>query len=46
MSRIGIISGGGILPILIGNSYKKSNHEVIYFCIDPYAKKSNYITPT
>ena len=33
MSKIGIISGGGKLPILIGNNLIKKNYEVIFFVI-------------
>ena len=31
MSRIGIISGGGKLPILIGEELIKNNYQVIFF---------------
>ena len=33
MSKIGIISGGGKLPILIGNNLIKKNYDVIFFVI-------------
>ena len=33
MSKIGIISGGGKLPILIGNNLTKKNYDVIFFVI-------------
>ena len=40
MSKIGIISGGGKLPILIGNNLIKKNYEVIFFVIeDTFNKK-------
>ena len=34
MSKIGIISGGGKLPVLIGNNLIKKNYEVIFFVIE------------
>ena len=33
MSKIGIISGGGKLPILIGNNLIKKKYEVVFFVI-------------
>ena len=42
MSKIGIISGGGKLPIIIGENFIQSGKEVIFFCIEPFAKKNNY----
>ena len=33
MSKIGIISGGGKLPVLIGNNLIEKNYEVIFFVI-------------
>ena len=33
MHKIGIIAGGGKLPILIGDNLKKSKYEIIFFCI-------------
>ena len=42
MSKIGIISGGGKLPILIGNSLVK-NYDVIFFIIEDSVEKKNYL---
>ena len=42
MSKIGIISGGGKLPILIGNNLIKKNYEVIFFVIQNTFNKKNY----
>ena len=42
MSKIGIIAGGGKLPILIGESLIKAGKSVIFFCIEPYVKKRDY----
>ena len=39
MSKIGIIAGGGQLPILIGEKLIQSGNSVVFFCIDLYAKK-------
>ena len=39
MSKIGIIAGAGNLPILIGENLIKSGKQVVFFCIEPYAKK-------
>ena len=43
MSKIGIISGGGKLPILIGNSLVKKNYEVVYFIIEDSVERKNYL---
>ena len=42
MSKIGIIAGGGKLPILIGEQLIQSGNKVVFFCIESYAKKSDY----
>ncbi len=34
MSKIGIISGGGRLPVLIGKNLNKKNYEVMFFVIE------------
>ena len=40
MTKIGIIAGGGKLPIIIGESLIKSKFEIIFFCIkDHYDSK-------
>tara|TARA_Y100000590_G_scaffold470620_1_gene667016 strand:+ start:671 stop:1486 length:816 start_codon:yes stop_codon:yes gene_type:complete len=42
MKKIGIIAGGGKLPILIANNILNSGKSVIFFCIEPFAFKRNY----
>ena len=42
MSKIGIISGGGKLPILIGNNLIKKNYKVIFFVIEDTFDKEIY----
>ena len=42
MKKIGIIAGGGKLPILIGEKLIKSGKSVVFFCIEPFAKKNQY----
>ncbi len=42
MSKIGIISGGGKLPVLIGNNLIKKNYEVIFFVIENTFNKKIY----
>ena len=42
MSKIGIIAGGGKLPILIGENLINSGKSVIFFCIENYAKQKDY----
>ena len=42
MPKIGIIAGGGKLPILIGEQLIQSGNNVVFFCIESYAKKSDY----
>ena len=42
MSKIGIIAGGGKLPILIGRNLIKSGKSVVFFCVEKYAKKNDY----
>ena len=43
MSKIGIISGGGKLPILIGKNLINKNYEVIFFVIEDTFKKKIYL---
>ena len=43
MSKIGIIAGGGKLPLIIGENLKQSGNSIIFFCIESFAKKNNYI---
>ena len=42
MSKIGIISGGGKLPILIGNNLIKKNYDVTFFPIKDTFDKQIY----
>ena len=42
MNRIGIISGGGKLPLAIGQKLSKGNTQVIYFCIKNYCNPKDY----
>ena len=42
MSKIGIISGGGKLPVLIGSNLIKKNYEVIFFVIEDTFNKQIY----
>ena len=42
MSKIGIISGGGKLPILIGNNLIKKKYEVVFFVIEETFDKQIY----
>ena len=46
MSKVGIIAGGGKLPILIGENLIKSGRSIVFFCIEAYAKKNDYIKYT
>ena len=43
MSKIGIISGGGKLPILIGNSLVKKNYDVVFFIIEDSVERKDYL---
>ena len=42
MSKIGIISGGGKLPVLIGNNLIKKKYEVVFFVIEDTFEKQIY----
>ena len=42
MNRIGIISGGGKLPLIIGQKLSTSKTKVIYFCIKKYCNQKDY----
>ena len=42
MNNIGIISGGGRLPIAIGNNLIKRNFNVFFFVIEEFFNKNNY----
>ena len=42
MSKIGIISGGGKLPVLIGKNLIEQNYEVIFFVIEDTFNKNIY----
>jgi len=43
MSKIGIISGGGKLPVLIGNNLMKKKYEVIFFVIEDTFNRQIYL---
>lgn len=42
MINIGIISGGGKLPLAIGKNLNKIKYNVIFFCIENYCDKKIY----
>ncbi|MBI04792.1 MAG: hypothetical protein CMI96_03135 [Pelagibacteraceae bacterium] len=42
MIKIGIIAGGGILPIVIGQNLVKKNYKIVFFVIDQYFDKKKY----
>ena len=42
MNRIGIISGGGELPLNIGKSLLKKNYQICFFYIKGYSDKAKY----
>ena len=42
MNNIGILSGGGKLPLAIGENLIKIGYNVRFFCIDPFVKISDY----
>ena len=42
MTNIGIISGGGKLPIIIGESLIKKNFNVIFFVIEEFYNTKRY----
>jgi DUF1009 family protein len=42
MHKIGILSGGGKLPLAIGNRLIDIGYDVEFFCIEPFAKLSDY----
>ena len=42
MNKIGILAGGGKLPLIIGKNLMKYNHEVYFFCIEKFANKIMY----
>ena len=42
MTKIGILAGGGKLPLLIGQSLIKSKFEVIFFCIEKFCDLKLY----
>ena len=42
MFKIGILAGGGKLPLAIGNKLIEIGHEVEFFCIEPFAQVSDY----
>ena len=42
MFKIGILAGGGKLPLAIGNRLIEIGHEVEFFCIEPFAQIADY----
>ena len=42
MIKIGIIAGGGSLPLLIANNLAKRGYTVFIMCIKNYAKIDNF----
>ena len=42
MNNIGIIAGGGKLPIIIGKILIKKNFNVFFFVIEEFFNKTNY----
>ena len=42
MDKIGIISGGGELPINIGKSLLKKNYPICFFYIKGYSEQAKY----
>ena len=42
MVKIGILSGGGKLPLAIGKSLINKKFEIIFFCIDKYCDLKLY----
>ena len=42
MTNIGILAGGGKLPLAIGKNLIKLGYNIQFFCIEPYAKILDY----
>ena len=42
MTKIGIISGGGKLPLLIGKKLIQSKYDVMFFCIEKFSDVKLY----
>ena len=42
MTKVGILAGGGKLPISIGKSLLHSNYDVIFFCIKNFCNPKLY----
>ena len=42
MTKVGLISGDGNLPIYIGNSLKNKNFDITYFLLSSIKDKSKY----
>ena len=42
MNNIGIIAGGGKLPILIGKNLVKNNFNVVFFVLEEFYNTDNY----
>ena len=44
MNKIGIIAGGGKLPLAIGKSLLKSKYKITFFCIENFCDYDDYKT--
>ena len=42
MFKVGILAGGGKLPLAIGSKLIEIGYEVEFFCIEPFAQLSDY----
>ena len=42
MTKIGILAGGGKLPLAIGKKLIEIDYDVEFFCIEPFAQLSDY----
>ena len=42
MFKVGILAGGGKLPLAIGNKLIEIGYDVEFFCIEPFAQLSDY----
>ena len=42
MIKIGIIAGGGKLPLAVGESLIKSKFDVVFFCLEKYCNVKIY----
>ena len=42
MTKVGILSGGGKLPLLIGKKLIQSKYDVMFFCIEKFSDLKLY----